>query len=91
MELIFDRNGTIYRDPLVKVFDLRNNRSLPPVSFPPGAFVLKHHPLLSSTMVVASEEGVFQLAEAGGSIPPASMNFYQVEDSMSKRHFCSEK
>ncbi|KAF2717991.1 hypothetical protein K431DRAFT_333256 [Polychaeton citri CBS 116435] len=42
---------------LVRVYDLKNQRPAPPMSFPPGAAFVRMHPKLSSTCIVASQTG----------------------------------
>ena len=50
---------------MVKVFDLRTLRALPPISYPPGPYMLSFHPRFSSTLLIAAQQGVFQFAEVG--------------------------
>ena len=59
------RSGNYVIDQLVMVYDLRMMRSLPPISFPPGPYMLRFHPTFASTLVVAAQHGVFQFAEVG--------------------------
>ena len=63
-------------DPLVKVFDLRTMRALPPISYPPGPFMLAFHPNLTSTLLIAAQHGIFQFAEVG--MTTTMPNVYQV-------------
>lgn len=72
-------------DPLVKVYDIRMAiRSLAPIPFPSGPMFLKMHPTLSSTCLVGSQTGQFQMCDVssltmGSFAPPA--HFYQVQTS----------
>lgn len=72
-------------DPLVKVYDIRMTiRSLAPIPFPSGPMFLKMHPTLSSTCIVGSQTGQFQMCDVSsltmGSFAPPS-HFYQVQTS----------
>ena len=59
--------GTIFSDPMVKVYDLRTMRALPPAPFPLGPYLCRFHPTLFSTLLVASQAGQFQLLDVGNS------------------------
>lgn len=50
-------------DPLVNIYDLRTFRSLPPVPFPAGAAFCRMHPKMSTTGIVASQTGQFQIID----------------------------
>ncbi|KAF3925431.1 hypothetical protein ABW21_db0201313 [Orbilia brochopaga] len=50
-------------DPLVNIYDLRTFRSLPPVAFPAGAAFCRMHPKMSTTGIVASQTGQFQIID----------------------------
>ncbi|ORZ18884.1 ubiquitin carboxyl-terminal hydrolase-domain-containing protein [Absidia repens] len=59
-------------------------RSLAPIPFPSGPMFLKMHPTLSSTCLVGSQTGQFQMCDVssltmGSFAPPA--HFYQVQSS----------
>ncbi|CAO3607066.1 unnamed protein product [Cunninghamella echinulata] len=79
------RQGSLIMDPLVKVYDIRMTiRSLAPIPFPSGPMFLKMHPTLSSTCIVGSQTGQFQMCDVSsltmGSFAPPS-HFYQVQTS----------
>jgi len=71
-----ERQGTLIIDPLVKVYDMRNMRSLAPIPFPNGPSFLKMHPKLSATVCIASQTGQFQLCDVGNL--STGIQFYQV-------------
>lgn len=48
------RMGTVFSDPMVKAYDLRTMRALPPIPFPLGPYLCRFHPLFS-TLLVASQ------------------------------------
>ncbi|KAG0174836.1 poly(A)-specific ribonuclease [Apophysomyces sp. BC1015] len=79
------RQGSLIMDPLVKVYDIRMAiRSLAPIPFPSGPMFLKMHPTLSTTCIVASQTGQFQMCDVsslamGSFAPPAQ--FYQIQTS----------
>ena len=72
-------------DPLVKVYDVRMlMRSLAPIPFPSGPMFVKMHPTLSTTCLVASQSGQFQMCDVssltmGSYAPPAQ--FFQIQSS----------
>jgi PAB-dependent poly(A)-specific ribonuclease subunit 2 len=70
------RQGVPVVDPLVKVFDIRARRPLPPVSFPSIPSFIKPHPRNNSMLFVASAQGHFQLADLSN---PAAIEFYTTE------------
>ncbi|ORX47159.1 hypothetical protein DM01DRAFT_1293001 [Hesseltinella vesiculosa] len=79
------RQGSLVMDPLVKVYDIRMAvRSLAPIPFPSGPMFLKMHPTLSSTCLIASQTGQFQMCDVSslsmGALVPTSQ-FYQVQTS----------
>lgn len=64
------RFSSMYADPFVNVFDLRNMQQLPPVSFSKGTIMgaggadfVQLLPLLPTVMVVASESGAFDFVD----------------------------
>lgn len=79
------RQNSLVIDPLVKVYDIRMHvRSLAPIPFPNGPMFLKMHPTLSTTCLVASQTGQFQMCDVssfsmGSFAPPAQ--FFQVQTS----------
>ncbi|TPX39823.1 hypothetical protein SeMB42_g03619 [Synchytrium endobioticum] len=72
-----ERSGTQVREPLVKIFDLRAMRSLPPVSFTAKASFVKFLPKLSSTALITSAKGTFQICDVLNST--SSIQFYAIE------------
>ncbi|KAI8067921.1 ubiquitin carboxyl-terminal hydrolase-domain-containing protein [Gongronella butleri] len=79
------RQSSLVMDPLVKVYDIRMAvRSLAPIPFPSGPMFLKMHPTLSSTCLIASQTGQFQVCDVSslsmGALAPSSQ-FYQVQTS----------
>ena len=74
-----DRNGRIFKDTLIRVFDIRTLRPLPPVPFGPGPFGIKLHPLMSSVAAVVSQNGLFQFVEVGGMTPVPALHYNQVD------------
>ncbi|KAG0230876.1 poly(A)-specific ribonuclease [Mortierella sp. GBA43] len=71
-----ERQGTLIIDPLVKVYDMRNMRSLAPIPFPNGPSFLKMHPKLSATVCIASQTGQFQMCDVGNLA--TGIQFYQL-------------
>jgi PAB-dependent poly(A)-specific ribonuclease subunit 2 len=71
------RMGQSYLDSYIKVFDLRMMRILRPLNFPPGALLLKFHPKFSSTLIIVSQAGQFQLCDAQGDL--SSLQNYQMD------------
>jgi PAB-dependent poly(A)-specific ribonuclease subunit 2 len=47
-------------DPLVRLYDIRTLRPLPPVSFPAGPGFVRLHPSDSSKLIIASQQGMLQ-------------------------------
>lgn len=79
------RQGSLVMDPLVKVYDIRMAiRTLPPIPFPSGPMFLKMHPTLTTTCLVASQTGQFQMCDVSnlsiGNFAPPSQ-FYQIQTS----------
>ncbi|KAI8997062.1 ubiquitin carboxyl-terminal hydrolase-domain-containing protein [Pilobolus umbonatus] len=79
------RQGSLIMDPLVKVYDIRMAvRTLAPIPFPSGPMFLKMHPTLSTTCLVASQTGQFQMCDVssltmGSYAAPAQ--FHQLQTS----------
>ena len=79
------RQNSLVIDPLVKVYDVRMAaRSLAPIPFPSGPMFLRMHPTLSTTCLVASQSGQFQMCDVsslamGSYAPPAQ--FFQIQSS----------
>lgn len=61
------RRGSVYCDPLVKVFDVRQaGRALTHLPFPPGPTRLRFHPKFSSTLIVIAASGAVMLTDVQG-------------------------
>ncbi|KAL4432378.1 hypothetical protein ABPG77_001677 [Micractinium sp. CCAP 211/92] len=72
-----NRMGRLVLDTYAKVFDVRMApRMLASVPFAAGPSLLRFHPRISGTLLLASASGVFTLADAQGLSPTA---MYQVE------------
>jgi hypothetical protein len=61
---------------MVKVYDLRTNKILPPVSFTAGAKAVRIHPRTSSLIHIASQTGHFQVCDLNH--PNVGFMFYNV-------------
>lgn len=68
------RHSSYILDPLVKVFDLRMLRSLPPLSFPGGPSYVRLHPKISVNTFVASQSGSLQSMDISN---PLELKMYQ--------------
>ena len=79
----FFRQNRPFPDPIVKVFDIRNLRALPPVSFTAGPGFINTVPRRSSTVVVTSNRGLVNIVDASN--PGDGGEFYQVR---LRRQFC---
>jgi PAB-dependent poly(A)-specific ribonuclease subunit 2 len=62
------RQGRPHPDTLVRMYDVRTLRALPPVSFPAGPSFAQLHPRDPSKLVVASQAGLIQSVDLTGSI-----------------------
>lgn len=58
-----NRYGEFYMDTVVKCFDLRTNRLLTQMHFPPGPAFLRFHPLFSSMLAIVSQDGYFDVKD----------------------------
>ncbi|KAI5851436.1 ubiquitin carboxyl-terminal hydrolase-domain-containing protein [Morchella snyderi] len=72
------RQGAYHLDTLVKVYDLRMNRALPPIGFPSGAAFVRMHPKMSASAIIASQAGQFQIIDI---MNPAAMKLYHANVS----------
>nr|XP_018265891.1 PAB-dependent poly(A)-specific ribonuclease subunit PAN2 [Kwoniella dejecticola CBS 10117]OBR88049.1 PAB-dependent poly(A)-specific ribonuclease subunit PAN2 [Kwoniella dejecticola CBS 10117] len=64
-------------DPLVKIYDIRTLRPLPPISFPAGPAFALLHPTDPSKLVISSQQGMLQSVDmSGGS---AASTFQQLD------------
>ncbi|CEP16204.1 hypothetical protein [Parasitella parasitica] len=79
------RQDSLIMDPLVKVYDIRMAvRTLAPIPFPSGPMFLKMHPTLSTTCLVASQTGQFQMCDVSSLIMgsyAAPAQFHQIQTS----------
>ncbi|KAI0261046.1 ubiquitin carboxyl-terminal hydrolase-domain-containing protein [Gloeopeniophorella convolvens] len=64
-------------DPLVKIYDLRTMRPLPPVPFPAGPAFINVMPKRSSSLVVTSNQGLVNIVDTVN--PTSSNEFYQLD------------
>ncbi|KAH8102953.1 PAB-dependent poly-A-specific ribonuclease subunit PAN2 [Cristinia sonorae] len=69
------RQGRPFPDPLVKLYDMRTMRPLPPVPFSAGPSFLNRLPNRSSSIVVTSSEGLVNVVDASD---PSDSEFYQL-------------
>jgi PAB-dependent poly(A)-specific ribonuclease subunit 2 len=66
------RHGNYIMDPLVKLFDLRMQKALPPVSFPAASFI-RMHPKMTAAAIIGSNTGQFQVVDV---LNPGAMKIY---------------
>lgn len=59
-----DRQAHPFPDPLVKVYDLRNMRALPPISFAASPAFINVVPNRSATIAVTSNSGSISIVDA---------------------------
>ncbi|MBW0476095.1 hypothetical protein O181_015810 [Austropuccinia psidii MF-1] len=71
------KQGHPVRDPLVKVFDIRALKPLPPITFPSIPAHLRFHPRMPSTLFITSSIGQLQILDLANPLPTSS--FYQLE------------
>ncbi|KNZ47967.1 hypothetical protein VP01_5g4 [Puccinia sorghi] len=71
------KQGHPVRDPLVKVFDVRALRPLPPVTFSSSPAHVRFHPRMSSTLFITSSTGQLQIVDLAHPIPSSA--FYQLD------------
>ncbi|ETW85417.1 hypothetical protein HETIRDRAFT_432176 [Heterobasidion irregulare TC 32-1] len=64
-------------DPLVKVYDMRVMRPLPPVPFPAGPAFINSLPRRSSSIVVTSNQGLVNIVDTSN--PTNATEFYQLD------------
>jgi len=70
------RQGRDVPDPLVKVFDLRTMRSLPPVPFSANPAFVSVMPKKPSTIAITSSQGLINIVDVADLSSPHA--FYQV-------------
>ncbi|KAH9484202.1 PAN2-PAN3 deadenylation complex catalytic subunit PAN2 [Psilocybe cubensis] len=66
-----------FPDPLVKVYDVRTMRPLPPIPFSAGPAFIHALPNRTSTLVVVSLHGLIHVVDASN--PAASIELYQLD------------
>jgi PAB-dependent poly(A)-specific ribonuclease subunit 2 len=69
------RQGRPFPDPLVKVYDTRNMRPLPPVPFSAGPGFIDLLPRRTSTIVITSVLGLVNVVDVSN---VSNTEFYQV-------------
>ncbi|KAF8078063.1 ubiquitin carboxyl-terminal hydrolase-domain-containing protein [Lyophyllum atratum] len=72
-----ERQSRPYPDPLVKVYDLRTLRSLPPIPFSSGPAFIHVLPKRSSTIAAISNQGLINIVDILN--PAAASEFYQLD------------
>jgi PAB-dependent poly(A)-specific ribonuclease subunit 2 len=72
----YHRRSRPFPDPLVKVYDLRTMRSLPPIPFSSGPAFIHVLPKQASTVAVVSTQGLINIVDVSN--PKAISEFYQV-------------
>ena len=70
------RQGRPYPDPLVKVYDLRNLKALPPIPFSNGPSFITRLPNRPSTLAITSSQGLVQIVDTTN---PTTNEFYQLD------------
>ncbi|KAL0580436.1 poly(A)-specific ribonuclease [Marasmius crinis-equi] len=70
------RQSHPFPDPLVKVYDLRNMRALPPIPFSAGPAFISVVPKKSSSLAIASNQGLVNIVDAAN--PGAVSEFCQL-------------
>lgn len=80
------RQSRPFPDPLVKVYDLRTMRPLPPVPFSAGPAFINALPKSSSTVAVTSNQGLINIVDVSN--PNTASEFYQV--SFTKSSFSKD-
>ncbi|KIJ63247.1 hypothetical protein HYDPIDRAFT_175993 [Hydnomerulius pinastri MD-312] len=71
------RRGHEFPDPLVKVYDLRNMRPLPPVPFSDGPAFINLLPKHSSSLVITSSQGLVNVVDVSDF--SSASGFYQLD------------
>ncbi|KAK8846644.1 PAB-dependent poly(A)-specific ribonuclease subunit PAN2 [Kwoniella newhampshirensis] len=66
-------------DPLVRIYDVRTLRPLPPVSFPAGPAFALLHPSDTSKLILSSQQGMLQMIDMSIGSTTSSMNFQQLD------------
>ncbi|KAI9104701.1 ubiquitin carboxyl-terminal hydrolase-domain-containing protein [Phlyctochytrium arcticum] len=68
------RNNQMIPDPMIKIFDIRTNRALPPLPCPSCPSYVQFHPQMTSTLLAATQTGQFQICDVSNT---ADIGFYQ--------------
>ncbi|KAG6818207.1 hypothetical protein H0H87_000112 [Tephrocybe sp. NHM501043] len=71
------RQSRPFPDPLVKIYDLRTMRSLPPIAFSSGPAFIHVLPKRASTIAVISNQGLVNIVDILN--PAAASEFYQLD------------
>ncbi|KNZ74766.1 PAB-dependent poly(A)-specific ribonuclease subunit PAN2 [Termitomyces sp. J132] len=71
-----ERQSRPFPDPLVKIYDLRTMRSLPPIAFSSGPAFIHVLPKRASTIVIVSNQGLVNIVDV---VNPAASEFYQLD------------
>ncbi|OSC96358.1 hypothetical protein PYCCODRAFT_1481973 [Trametes coccinea BRFM310] len=70
------RQGRPFPDPLVKIYDLRNLKALPPIPFSAGPAFITRFPNRATTLAITSSQGLIQVVDATN---PTTNEFYQLD------------
>ncbi|EPQ58579.1 hypothetical protein GLOTRDRAFT_35919 [Gloeophyllum trabeum ATCC 11539] len=71
------RQGRPFPDPLVKIYDLRTLRALPPIPFSDGPAYINVHPKRPSSIVITSNQGLINIVDISN--PNKANEFYQLD------------
>ncbi|TFK29824.1 hypothetical protein FA15DRAFT_690571 [Coprinopsis marcescibilis] len=72
-----ERHSRPFPDPLVKIYDMRTMRPLPPLPFSSGPAFIHPLPKRSSSIAIASSQGLVNIVDT--SDPSAAGEFYQLD------------
>ncbi|KAI0648291.1 ubiquitin carboxyl-terminal hydrolase-domain-containing protein [Trametes meyenii] len=70
-----ERQGRPYPDSLVKMYDLRNMKPLPPIPFSAGPAFITRFPNRPTTLAITSSQGLIQIVDTTN---PSTNEFYQL-------------
>ncbi|KAI0329853.1 hypothetical protein GY45DRAFT_1324455 [Cubamyces sp. BRFM 1775] len=70
------RQGRPYPDPLVKIYDLRNLKALPPIPFSAGPAFITRFPNRATTLAITSSQGLVQIVDTAN---PTTNEFCQLD------------
>ncbi|KZT28674.1 hypothetical protein NEOLEDRAFT_1224080 [Neolentinus lepideus HHB14362 ss-1] len=71
------RQGRPFLDPLVKIYDLRTFRALPPVPFSDGPAYINVQPKRQSSIVITSNQGLINIVDVSN--PNKAYEFYHLD------------